>query len=137
MNHTGAHKINNALGQMLLAIEMNKTRIIAETGAGQHGVATAACAAKFGLKCTVYMGEEDIERQKLNVFRMNLMGAEIIPVTSGSKTLKDATNEAIRDWVTNVENTFLHNWILCGTTPLPHACKRFSICNRIGNEKTI
>ena len=86
LNHTGAHKINNALGQMLLAIEMNKTRIIAETGAGQHGVATAACAAKFGLKCTVYMGEEDIERQKLNVFRMNLMGAEIIPVTSGSKT---------------------------------------------------
>ena len=84
LNHTGAHKINNALGQMLLAIEMNKTRIIAETGAGQHGVATAACAAKFGLKCTVYMGEEDIERQKLNVFRMNLMGAEIIPVTSGS-----------------------------------------------------
>ena len=106
LNHTGAHKINNALGQMLLAIEMKKTRIIAETGAGQHGVATAACAAKFGLKCTVYMGEEDIERQKLNVFRMNLMGAEIIPVTSGSKTLKDATNEAIRDWVTNVEDTF-------------------------------
>ena len=116
MNHTGAHKINNALGQMLLAIEMNKTRIIAETGAGQHGVATAACAAKFGLKCTVYMGEEDIERQKLNVFRMNLMGAEIIPVTSGSKTLKDATNEAIRDWVTNVENTFY----IIGSSVGPH-----------------
>ena len=125
LNHTGAHKINNALGQMLLAIEMNKTRIIAETGAGQHGVATAACAAKFGLKCTVYMGEEDIERQKLNVFRMNLMGAEIIPVTSGSKTLKDATNEAIRDWVTNVENTFYIIGSSVGPHPYPMLVRDF------------
>ena len=125
LNHTGAHKINNALGQMLLAIEMNKTRIIAETGAGPHGVATAACAAKFGLKCTVYMGEEDIERQKLNVFRMNLMGAEIIPVTSGSKTLKDATNEAIRDWVTNVENTFYIIGSSVGPHPYPMLVRDF------------
>ena len=125
LNHTGAHKINNALGQMLLAIEMNKTRIIAETGAGQRGVATAACAAKFGLKCTVYMGEEDIERQKLNVFRMNLMGAEIIPVTSGSKTLKDATNEAIRDWVTNVENTFYIIGSSVGPHPYPMLVRDF------------
>ena len=132
LNHTGAHKINNALGQMLLAIEMKKTRIIAETGAGQHGVATAACAAKFGLKCTVYMGEEDIERQKLNVFRMNLMGAEIIPVTSGSKTLKDATNEAIRDWVTNVEDTFYIIGSSVGPHPYPMLVRDFQ--SVIGQE---
>ena len=132
LNHTGAHKINNALGQMLLAIEMRKTRIIAETGAGQHGVATAACAAKFGLKCTVYMGEEDIERQKLNVFRMNLMGAEIIPVTSGSKTLKDATNEAIRDWVTNVEDTFYIIGSSVGPHPYPMLVRDFQ--SVIGQE---
>ncbi|MBU1061977.1 MAG: pyridoxal-phosphate dependent enzyme, partial [Candidatus Omnitrophica bacterium] len=100
--HTGAHKINNTLGQVLLAVRMGKSRIIAETGAGQHGVATATSAAVFGLPCHVYMGIEDIERQSLNVFKMKLLGAKVIPVYSGSKTLKDATNEAIRDWVTNV-----------------------------------
>ena len=106
LNHTGAHKINNALGQILLAKKMNKNRIIAETGAGMHGVATATVAAKVGMKCVVYMGEEDIKRQCLNVFRMKLLGADVMPVSSGSKTLKDATNEAIRDWVSNVENTY-------------------------------
>ena len=116
LNHTGAHKINNALGQILLARRMGKKRIIAETGAGQHGVATATVAALFGLECIVYMGEEDIRRQKLNVFRMNLLGAEVRPVSSGSMTLKDATNEAIRDWVTNVEFTYY----LIGSTVGPH-----------------
>ena len=116
LNHTGAHKINNALGQILLARRMGKKRIIAETGAGQHGVATATVAALFGLKCIVYMGEEDIRRQKLNVFRMNLLGTEVRPVSSGSMTLKDATNEAIRDWVTNVESTYY----LIGSTVGPH-----------------
>lgn len=116
LNHTGAHKINNALGQILLAVRMGKKRIIAETGAGQHGVATATVAALFGLECIVYMGKEDIRRQKLNVFRMNLLGAEVRPVASGSKTLKDATNEAIRDWVTNVETTYY----LIGSTVGPH-----------------
>ena len=106
LNHTGAHKINNALGQILLAKKMGKTRIIAETGAGMHGVATATVAAQFGLRCVIYMGEEDIRRQKLNVFRMNLLGAEVRTVTSGSRTLSDATNEAIRDWGTNVDNTY-------------------------------
>ncbi|MEX0638901.1 MAG: pyridoxal-phosphate dependent enzyme, partial [Balneolaceae bacterium] len=104
--HTGAHKINNALGQILLARRMGKDRIIAETGAGQHGVATATACAKFGMECIVYMGSEDMRRQKLNVDRMRLLGAEVRKVESGSKTLKDATNEAIRDWVTNVGNTF-------------------------------
>ncbi|MBL4606653.1 MAG: pyridoxal-phosphate dependent enzyme, partial [Pseudomonadales bacterium] len=103
LNHTGAHKINNTIGQALLAKHMGKTRIIAETGAGQHGVASATVAARLGLECCVYMGAEDIERQKLNVYRMKLLGAEVIPVTSGSKTLKDAMNEAMRDWVTNVD----------------------------------
>ena len=116
LNHTGAHKINNALGQILLALRMGKKRIIAETGAGQHGVATATVAARFGLECIVYMGEEDIRRQKLNVFRMNLLGSEVRPVSSGSMTLKDATNEAIRDWVTNVESTYY----LIGSTVGPH-----------------
>ncbi len=116
LNHTGAHKINNALGQILLANRMEKKRIIAETGAGQHGVATATVAALFGLTCIVYMGEEDIRRQKLNVFRMNLLGAEVRPVSSGSMTLKDATNEAIRDWVTHVESTYY----LIGSTVGPH-----------------
>lgn len=116
LNHTGAHKINNALGQILLAVRMGKKRIIAETGAGQHGVATATVAARFGLECIVYMGEEDIRRQKLNVFRMHLLSAEVRPVASGSKTLKDATNEAIRDWVTNVETTYY----LIGSTVGPH-----------------
>jgi tryptophan synthase beta chain len=116
LNHTGSHKINNCLGQILLARRMGKTRIIAETGAGQHGVATATVCALFGLPCTVYMGAVDIERQKPNAFRMKLLGAELIPVTSGSQTLKDAMNEALRDWVTNVETTFY----LIGTAAGPH-----------------
>ena len=105
LNHTGAHKINNALGQVLLAKRMGKKRIIAETGAGQHGVATATVCARFGLECIIYMGVQDMERQKLNVFRMNLLGAKVQPVVAGTGTLKDATSEAIRDWVTNVEST--------------------------------
>ena len=105
LNHTGAHKINNALGQVLLAKRMGKRRIIAETGAGQHGVATATVCARFGLQCVIYMGVQDMERQKLNVFRMKLLGAEVAPVAAGTGTLKDATSEAIRDWVTNVETT--------------------------------
>ena len=132
LNHTGAHKINNALGQILLAHRMGKKRIIAETGAGQHGVATAAAAAKFGLECIVYMGEEDIERQKLNVFKINLMGAKVIPVTSGSKTLKDATNEAIRDWVTNVEDTFYIIGSSVGPHPYPMLVRDFQ--SVIGTE---
>ena len=116
LNHTGAHKINNCIGQILLAIRMGKKRIIAETGAGQHGVATATVCARFGLKCVVYMGAKDIERQKPNVFRMKLLGAEIIPVTSGSQSLKDAMNEALRDWVTNVADTYY----LIGTASGPH-----------------
>ena len=135
LNHTGAHKINNALGQVLLANRMGKKRIIAETGAGQHGVATAAAAAKFGLSCKVYMGAEDIERQKLNVFKMNLMGAEIIPVHSGSKTLKDATNEAIRDWVTNVENTFYIIGSSVGPHPYPMIVRDFQSIIGIETKK--
>jgi len=106
LNHTGAHKVNNTVGQMLLAKRMGKTRIIAETGAGQHGVATATVAARLGLECVVYMGAEDIQRQALNVYRMKLLGARVVSVTSGSRTLKDALNEAMRDWVTNIDNTF-------------------------------
>ncbi|MBS4031333.1 MAG: tryptophan synthase subunit beta [Clostridiales bacterium] len=116
LNHTGAHKINNALGQAILAKRMGKKRIVAETGAGQHGVAAATAAALFGLDCVVYMGEEDMSRQALNVFRMKMLGAEVFPVVSGSKTLKDATNEAIRDWVTNVRTTFY----LIGSAVGPH-----------------
>jgi tryptophan synthase beta chain len=116
LNHTGAHKINNCMGQILLAMRMGKTRIIAETGAGQHGVATATVCARFGLPCVVYMGAVDVERQKPNVFRMNLLGAEVRPVTSGSSTLKDAMNEAMRDWVTNVHDTYY----LIGTAAGPH-----------------
>ncbi len=116
LNHTGSHKINNCLGQILLARRMGKTRIIAETGAGQHGVATATVAARFGLPCVVYMGKTDVERQKPNVFRMKLLGAEIVPVTAGAGTLKDAMNEALRDWVTNVEDTYY----LIGTAAGPH-----------------
>ena len=123
--HTGAHKINNVLGQILLAKKIGKTRIIAETGAGQHGVATATACAKFGLKCIVYMGELDIERQKPNVFRMKLLGAEVIPVKSGNKTLKDATNEAIRDWVTNVENTHYIIGSVVGPHPYPMIVRNF------------
>ena len=117
--HTGAHKINNTVGQILLAKRAGKKRIIAETGAGQHGVATATVAAKMGLPCVVYMGEEDIQRQKLNVFRMKMLGAQVIPVSTGSRTLKDATSEAIRDWVTNVDSTVLYYRLGCRSASLP------------------
>jgi tryptophan synthase beta subunit len=130
--HTGAHKINNTIGQALLAQRMGKRRVIAETGAGQHGVATATVAAKFGLDCTVYMGEEDIRRQKLNVFRMQLLGARVVPVSSGSRTLKDATNEAIRDWVTNVESTFYILGSVVGPHPYPAIVRDFQ--SIIGRE---
>ncbi len=119
LNHTGAHKINNTIGQVLLARRMGKRRIIAETGAGQHGVATATACAHFGLGCVVYMGEEDMDRQRLNVYRMRTMGAEVIPVTSGTRTLKDATNEALRDWVTNVETTHYVIGSVVGPDPFP------------------
>ncbi|MFZ5644151.1 MAG: tryptophan synthase subunit beta [Bacillota bacterium] len=132
LNHTGAHKINNTVGQILLASKMNKKRIIAETGAGQHGVATATAAALFNLKCAVYMGEEDIERQALNVFRMKLLGAEVIPVTSGSKTLKDAMNEAMRDWVANVGDTFYLIGSVAGPHPYPLLVRNFQ--RVIGDE---
>ena len=132
LNHTGAHKINNCLGQILLARRMGKTRIIAETGAGSHGVATATVAARFGLPCVVYMGEVDTERQKPNVFRMNLLGAEVRPVTSGARTLKDATNEALRDWVANVEDTFYIIGSVVGPHPYPGMVRDFQIV--IGNE---
>ena len=123
--HTGAHKINNAIGQLLLARNMGKSRIIAETGAGQHGVATATACAKFGFECVIYMGAEDMKRQKLNVDRMRLLGAEVRSVTSGSQTLKDATNEAIRDWVTNVENTFYIIGSVVGPHPYPMMTRNF------------
>src|SRR5712672_3103362 len=125
LNHTGAHKINNAIGQILLAKRMGKTRIIAETGAGQHGVATATVAARFGLPCVIYMGEVDIERQKPNVFRMNLLGAEVRAVSSGSRTLKDATNEALRDWVANVHDTFYIIGSVVGPHPYPAMVRDF------------
>ncbi len=130
--HTGAHKLNNALGQILLAQRTGKTRIIAETGAGQHGVATATVCAKFGLQCIVYMGEVDMERQKLNVFRMQMMGAEVIPVTSGTRTLKDATNEAIRDWVANVDTTHYIIGSVVGPHPYPMIVRDFQ--SIIGQE---
>lgn len=130
--HTGAHKINNTLGQIILARRMKKTRIIAETGAGQHGVATATVCALFGLKCVVYMGAEDVERQALNVVRMKLLGAEVVPVTSGSRTLKDAMNEAIRDWVTNVRDTFYLIGTVAGPHPYPMIVRRFQ--SVIGQE---
>ena len=125
LNHTGAHKINNALAQALLAIRMGKKRIIAETGAGQHGVATATVCARFGLECIIYMGVEDMERQKLNVFRMRLLGATVQPVTAGTGTLKDATSEAIRDWVTNVENTHYILGSVAGPHPYPMMVRDF------------
>ncbi|HLD69921.1 MAG TPA: tryptophan synthase subunit beta, partial [Candidatus Omnitrophota bacterium] len=130
--HTGAHKINNTLGQILVARRMGKSRIIAETGAGQHGVATATAAALFGLKCEIYMGVQDIERQSLNVFRMRLLGAKVIPVTSGSQTLKDAMNEAIRDWVTNVRDTFYIIGSVAGPHPYPVMVRNFQAL--IGKE---
>jgi len=132
LNHTGAHKINNTVGQVLLARRMGKTRIIAETGAGQHGVATATVCARFGLTCVVYMGEEDMRRQELNVFRMRLMGATVIPVTSGTRTLKDATTEAIRDWVTNVEDTHYIIGSVVGPAPYPRMVREFQAV--IGRE---
>ena len=130
--HTGAHKINNALGQVLLARRMGKPRIIAETGAGQHGVATATACARFGIECIVYMGEEDVRRQALNVFRMNLLGAEVVPVLSGARTLKDAINEAIRDWVTNVRDTHYLIGSAIGPHPYPWIVRELQSC--IGRE---
>jgi tryptophan synthase beta chain len=132
LNHTGAHKINNTVGQVLLARRMGKTRIIAETGAGQHGVATATVCARFGLECIVYMGEEDMRRQSLNVFRMRLMGAKVIGVTSGTRTLKDATTEAIRDWVTNVNDTYYVIGSVVGPAPYPRMVRDFQAV--IGHE---
>src|ERR1700682_6480529 len=126
LNHTGAHKINNCIGQALLARRLGKPRVIAETGAGQHGVATATVAARFGMQCVVYMGSEDIKRQAQNVFRMKLLGAEVVPVESGSKTLKDALNEAMRDWVTNVENTFYIIGTVAGPHPYPMMVRDFN-----------
>ena len=132
LNHTGAHKINNTLGQVLLARRMGKPRIIAETGAGQHGVATATVCARFGLECVVYMGEEDMRRQRLNVYRMELMGAKVVPVTSGTRTLKDATNEALRDWVTNVTTTHYIIGSVVGPDPFPRLVRDFQ--SVIGRE---
>jgi tryptophan synthase beta chain len=132
LNHTGAHKINNTMGQILLARRMGKTRIIAETGAGQHGVATATVSALFGLPCTVYMGEVDMERQQPNVFRMRLLGTEVVPVKSGSRTLKDAMNEALRDWVANVADTFYIIGSVAGPHPYPAMVRDFQ--SVIGNE---
>ncbi|OWY35041.1 tryptophan synthase subunit beta [Herbaspirillum aquaticum] len=132
LNHTGAHKINNVIGQALLAKRMGKKRIIAETGAGQHGVATATICARFGMECIVYMGSEDVKRQLQNVYRMNLLGAKVVPVESGSKTLKDALNEAMRDWVTNVETTFYIIGTVAGPHPYPMMVRDFQ--SVIGNE---
>ena len=135
LNHTGAHKINNCLGQGLLAVRMGKKRIIAETGAGQHGVATATVCARLGLECDVYMGEEDIRRQELNVFRMKLLGARVIPVSSGSKTLKDAINESMRDWVTNVRTTYYMLGSVLGPHPYPMMVRDFQ--SVIGRETRV
>ena len=136
LNHTGAHKINNVIGQALLARRMGKPRVIAETGAGMHGVAAATIAARFGLECTVYMGSEDIKRQVQNVYRMKLLGATVVPVESGSKTLKDALNEAMRDWVTNVENTFYIIGTVAGPHPYPMMVRDFqSVIGREAKEQ--
>src|SRR6476469_2526420 len=132
LNHTGAHKVNNVLGQIMLALRMGKTRVIAETGAGMHGVATATLCAKFGLPCIVYLGEVDVERQKPNVLRMKMLGATVVPVQSGSKTLKDAMNEALRDWVTNVSDTFYCIGTVAGPHPYPMMVRDFQCV--IGNE---
>ncbi|MCB2051940.1 MAG: tryptophan synthase subunit beta, partial [Novosphingobium sp.] len=138
LNHTGAHKINNCIGQILLAIRMGKTRIIAETGAGQHGVATATVCARFGIPCVIYMGSTDVERQKPNVFRMRLLGAEVVPVESGAKTLKDAMNEALRDWVANVEDTFYIIGTAAGPHPYPELVRDFqSIIGREAREQML
>jgi tryptophan synthase beta chain len=132
LNHTGAHKINNTVGQVLLARRMGKRRVIAETGAGQHGVATATVCARFGLQCVVYMGEEDMRRQELNVFRMRLMGADVVPVSAGTRTLKDATSEAIRDWVTNVTDSYYIIGSVVGPAPYPRIVRDFQAV--IGKE---
>src|SRR4249919_2748667 len=132
LNHTGAHKVNNTVGQALLAKRMGKQRVIAETGAGQHGVATATVAARYGMECVVYMGSEDIARQAQNVYRMKLLGATVVPVESGSKTLKDALNEAMRDWVTNVESTFYIIGTVAGPHPYPMMVRDFQ--SVIGRE---
>lgn len=138
LNHTGAHKVNNAIGQALLAKRMGKKRIIAETGAGQHGVATATVAARMGLECIVYMGSEDIQRQSLNVFRMKLLGATVVPVESGSKTLKDALNEALRDWVANVDDTFYIIGTVAGPHPYPAMVRDFqTIIGREAREQML
>jgi tryptophan synthase beta chain len=138
LNHTGAHKINNCMGQILLARRMGRTRIIAETGAGQHGVASATVCARFGLPCVVYMGATDVERQKPNVFRMKLLGAEVIPVTSGRATLKDAMNEALRDWVTNVEDTYYIIGTAAGPHPYPEMVRDFqSVIGREAREQIL
>jgi len=132
LNHTGAHKVNNCIGQALVAKRMGKPRVIAETGAGQHGVATATVAARYGLECVVYMGAEDVKRQAANVYRMKLLGAEVVPVSSGSKTLKDALNEAMRDWVTNIHNTFYIIGTVAGPHPYPQMVRDFQTV--IGKE---
>ncbi len=138
LNHTGAHKINNTVGQALLAMRMGKRRIIAETGAGQHGVATATVCARFGLDCTVYMGEEDIRRQALNVYRMKLLGATVVPVSSGTRTLKDATSEAIRDWVTNVNDSYYIIGSVVGPAPYPRMVREFqSVIGREAREQIL
>jgi tryptophan synthase beta chain len=138
LNHTGAHKINNTVGQALLARRMGKRRIIAETGAGQHGVATATICARFGLECIVYMGEEDIRRQSLNVHRMKLLGASVVPVTSGTRTLKDATSEAIRDWVTNVRDSYYIIGSVVGPAPYPRIVREFqAIIGREAREQLL
>jgi tryptophan synthase beta chain len=138
LNHTGAHKINNTVGQALLARRMGKRRIIAETGAGQHGVATATVCARFGLECVVYMGEEDMRRQELNVFRMRLMGATVVPVTGGTRTLKDATSEAIRDWVTNVTDSHYIIGSVVGPAPYPQMVRDFqSVIGREAREQML
>jgi len=138
LNHTGAHKINNCVGQILLAMRMGKTRIIAETGAGQHGVATATVCARFGLPCVIYMGAKDVERQQPNVFRMKLLGAEVIPVTSGANTLKDAMNEALRDWVANVHDTFYIIGTAAGPHPYPELVRDFqSVIGREAREQML
>ncbi|MBA6412040.1 tryptophan synthase subunit beta [Parahaliea sp. F7430] len=138
LNHTGAHKVNNTVGQALLAKHMGKKRVIAETGAGQHGVATATIAARLGLECQIFMGEEDVRRQALNVYRMKLLGAEVIPVSSGSKTLKDAMNEAMRDWVTNVDDTFYIIGTVAGPHPYPAMVRDFQcVIGREAREQSL
>ena len=138
LNHTGAHKINNTIGQALLALRMGKRRIIAETGAGQHGVATATVCARFGLECVVYMGEEDVDRQRLNVYRMELLGATVVPVGSGTRTLKDATNEALRDWVTNVPTTHYIIGSVVGPDPYPRMVRDFqAVIGREAREQVL